>query len=116
MRLYSNENFPLPVVLELRRLGHDVLTTAETGNAGQAIPDPEVLAFATGDDRAVLTLNRRHFVKLHQIGEEHAGIVVCTFDPDFTGQARRIHQILAENPSIAGQLLRVNRSVGQELR
>ena len=26
-RLYANENFPLPVVNELRRLGHDVLTT-----------------------------------------------------------------------------------------
>ena len=25
-RLYANENFPLPVVGELRRLGHDVLT------------------------------------------------------------------------------------------
>ncbi|TEU18005.1 MAG: hypothetical protein E3J21_06900 [Anaerolineales bacterium] len=26
-RLYANENLPLPVVGELRRLGHDVLTT-----------------------------------------------------------------------------------------
>ena len=25
-RLYTNENFPLPIALELRRLGHDVLT------------------------------------------------------------------------------------------
>lgn len=30
-RLYSNENFPLQVVEELRRLGHDVLTIQETG-------------------------------------------------------------------------------------
>ena len=29
-RLYANENFPLPVVNELRRLGHDVLTTQDT--------------------------------------------------------------------------------------
>lgn len=28
-RLYANENFPLPAVEELRRLGHDVLTTYE---------------------------------------------------------------------------------------
>lgn len=26
-RLYSNENFPLPVVVALRALGHDVVTT-----------------------------------------------------------------------------------------
>lgn len=30
-RLYSNENFPLPVVEKLRTLGHDVLTIQETG-------------------------------------------------------------------------------------
>ena len=33
-RLYANENFPLPVVEELRRLGHEVLTTYEAGDAG----------------------------------------------------------------------------------
>ncbi|HEY4759482.1 MAG TPA: DUF5615 family PIN-like protein [Thermoguttaceae bacterium] len=30
-RFYANENFPLPVVEELRRLEHDVLTTQESG-------------------------------------------------------------------------------------
>lgn len=33
-RLYANENFPYAVVQELRRLGNDVLTVAEAGNAG----------------------------------------------------------------------------------
>ncbi len=33
-RIYANENFPLPVVEELRRLGHDVVTSLESGNAG----------------------------------------------------------------------------------
>jgi hypothetical protein len=37
-RLYSNENFPLPVVQELRNFGHDVLTVREAGNADQATP------------------------------------------------------------------------------
>ncbi len=41
-RLYSNENFPLPVVEELRRLGHDVLTIQETGKANQEYPDEAV--------------------------------------------------------------------------
>jgi Domain of unknown function (DUF5615) len=35
-RLYANENFPLLVVLELRRLGHDVVTVRETGKANRA--------------------------------------------------------------------------------
>jgi hypothetical protein len=53
--MYSNENFPLPVVEELRRLGHDVLTIQETGKAGQAERDEVVLEFAVVDDRALLT-------------------------------------------------------------
>ena len=58
--LYANENFPLPVVNELRRLGHDVLTTQDTGRAEQAVPDEEVLEFAVSQTRAVITLNRKH--------------------------------------------------------
>ncbi len=34
-RLYADENFPLPVVEELRRLGHDVFTIHEDGKANQ---------------------------------------------------------------------------------
>ena len=72
-RLYSNENFPLPVVARLRALGHDVLTIQETGKADQALPDKEVLAFATREQRAVLTLNRLHFIRLHRAQPAHAG-------------------------------------------
>ena len=84
-RLYANENFPHPVVLELRRLGHDVLTVQETGKADQALPDEAVLKLAADEGRAVLTINRLHFIRLHRSQPNHAGIVVCTFAPDFTG-------------------------------
>ena len=84
-RLYANENFPHPVVLELRRLGHDVLTVQETGKADQALPDEAVLKLAADEGRAVLTINRLHFIRLHRSQPHHAGIVVCTFAPDFTG-------------------------------
>lgn len=40
-RLYANENFPMPVVEELRRLGHNVLTMLEAGQTGQAMSDAE---------------------------------------------------------------------------
>jgi hypothetical protein len=108
-RLYSNENFPFPVVEELRRLGHDVLTIQETGKSGQAVPDEEVLAFAQAEDRILVTLNRKHFIRLHDRRPGHAGIIVCTYDPDFGGQAHRIHDALEANPRMAGQLVRVNR-------
>jgi predicted nuclease of predicted toxin-antitoxin system len=64
-RFYSNENIALQVVIELRRLGHDVLTSLEAGNANASVPDPEVLAFASSRQRILLTHNRRHFLKLH---------------------------------------------------
>ena len=90
-------------------MGHDVMTIQETGKAEQSLPDPEVLKFATDENRALLTLNRLHFIRLHQKNAGHAGIIVCTFDRDFEGQAKRIHRAISECTSLAGQLLRVNR-------
>ncbi|QDU54572.1 DUF5615 family PIN-like protein [Aeoliella mucimassa] len=108
-RLYSNENFPLPVVTRLRELGHDVMTTDDAGQSEQAIPDDQVLAFAIANSRAILTLNRKHFVKLHSSTPEHLGIVVCTFDPDFVAQAERIHSAIEASSPLTGQLIKVNR-------
>ena len=53
-QLYANENFPAPVVEELRRFGHDVLTTYESGRAGIAMPDDEMLAFSVAEKRVLL--------------------------------------------------------------
>ena len=108
-RLYANENFPLPVVEALRAAGHDVITVSETGKSGQAWPDADVLEFAAQDDRALLTLNRRHFIRLHRQTTDHAGIIACTFDPDFSGQARRIDAVIRSMGDLRSQLLRVNR-------
>jgi hypothetical protein len=105
---YANENFPRRAVEALRALGHDVLTTQEAGNAGQAIPDHEVLDFATRAGRAVLTLNRRDFIRLHKRGIAHAGIVACTEDTDTAAQAARVHDAVTSLPALAGQLVRVN--------
>jgi Domain of unknown function (DUF5615) len=106
---YANENFPLPVVEELRRLGHDVLTTNEANRSGLAVPDEDVLDYAIGIGRAILTLNRKHFIALHRKRGSHAGIVVCTVDRDFAGQARRIHEHVGGRSDLSGELIRVNR-------
>ena len=108
-QLYSNENFPLPAVEELRHLGHDVLTIQETGKANQTVPDEEVLAFAINTKRAVLTLNRKHFVRLHREQPNHTGIIVCSFDPNFIAQAQRIHTAIEAQDKLTGQLIRINR-------
>lgn len=85
--LLTDENFPLPAVEELRRLGHNVVTIAERGKANQAFSDPDVLALAVTEGRVLVTLNRKHFIRLHQINPAHAGIITCTFDPDFLALA-----------------------------
>ncbi len=108
-QIYADENVPLPTVDELRRLGHDIVTMAEMGRANQAIADDQVLALATAAERALLTLNRRHFIRLHTEQPDHAGIIVCTFDADFVALAQRIHTALTAQQNIHGELLRVNR-------
>lgn len=108
-RLYSNENFPLPAVEALRRLGHDVLTSHDAGKSNAGIPDDEVLRFATANGRAVLTHNRQDFIRLHRETSDHAGIIVCTDNPDFLALAMKVHAQLEAMSLIQGQLVRVNR-------
>jgi hypothetical protein len=109
-RFYSNENFPKQAVDELmQRFGHDVLTALAAGNANHAAPDEEVLAFAASQRRILLTYNRLHFLRLHRKSPNHAGVVICTFDPDFNGQAQRIHEAVDKEGSMEGKLIRVNR-------
>jgi hypothetical protein len=108
-QLYANENVPLPVVEELRRFGHDVLTTYESGRAGIAVPDDEVLAFSVAEKRVLLTINRKHFIRLHRQKPDHMGIIVCTFDIDFVALAQCIHDALAAQSDMDGQLIRINR-------
>lgn len=57
MALYADENFPLRVVEELRRLGQDVITAYEDGRANQSVTDKELLERASEIGRALLTLN-----------------------------------------------------------
>ena len=106
---YTNENIPRPVAEKLRTLGHDVLTVAESGNSGQAFSDVDVLDFARRQGRILVTLNRRHFVRLHMDGVAHAGIIVCTVDTDFQRQAQTISAAVQDNPDLKEKLIRINR-------
>ena len=109
VRLYSNEGFPLPVVTILRSAGLDILTVQEAGYANKGIDDSEVLEFARCKGRAVLTLNRKHFIRLHQQDSNHHGIIVCTQDLDFLRQARNIERTLCTERSLLKKLVRVTK-------
>ena len=77
--------------------------------ANQRINDQKVLAFAMSQKRAVITNNRRDFIRLHMRQSDHAGIIVCTQDTDFIRQVDRIDKILSDNPILDGILLRIVR-------
>ena len=102
----------MPAVTALCALGHDVLALIESDLAEQALPDDEVLALATRERRTLLTLNRRHFIRLHNEHPEHAGMIVCTFDANFEALALRIHEALIEKSGMTGMLARINRQAG----
>ena len=109
MALYADENFPLRVIEELRQLGFDVLTVFEDGRANHSISDQLILARATELGRAILTLKRLDFKRLHFQLPEHAGIVICTEDPDRIGQAQRIAKAITEAGDLRTKLIRVYR-------
>jgi len=108
--LYADEQFPMKATQRLRTLNHDVLTVQEAGNANQGIPDDEVLAFATHHNRAVLTLNRRDFIRLHNQNSTHAGIIVVKDDLNKIQLAERIDKAIQAEDSLMGKLVRVNKS------
>lgn len=109
-RFYSNENCPLDLVKELRKLGYDVLTSYEAEQANQSISDEEVLKFARSEGRVVITLNREDFISLHREGIEHSGIIICKEDRDYLGQAQKLHElILNDRPSLDGRLIRIKK-------
>ena len=109
INFYADEQFPKATTIALRALGYDVLTVQEAGKGNQKIPDPEVLAFATAQNRAVLTLNRYDFIRLHKQSSQHAGIIACSENPDFERLAQKIHEAVCKLDSSNEQLIRVYR-------
>jgi predicted nuclease of predicted toxin-antitoxin system len=108
-RFYADEQFPFQVVELLRNVGHDVLTVQEAGNANQRIPDDQVLAFAVGQERTILTINRIDFIRLHRRDDQHFGIVVCTNNRNWEQFAARIDEAVRAEESLRGKLIRVVR-------
>jgi len=109
-KLLADENFPFPCVELLRKKGHDILTMLELKLDEQAIPDEEVLKIATDKKRAVITLNRKDFKKLHRVNQSHSGIVICKLDIDFEALAQRIHDKIVTYERLSGQLISITKS------
>ena len=71
LRLYLDENVSDDIAAAFRRRGIDVLTAREAGNLGR--PDAEQLAFATLEQRTVVT-HDRGIRDTHWLHQPHAGV------------------------------------------
>src|SRR4051794_41003535 len=69
-----DQNFPIPASNGLRQHGVDVLTAQDAGPCGKT--DPDQLAFATAEERVLVTFDP-DFLVLHHSGASHAGIAWC---------------------------------------
>ena len=72
IRFYLDENIPKAVAEGLRRRGVDILRAQESGMMGA--PDLAHLDLASREKRVIFTQDA-DFLRLHQAGVPHAGIV-----------------------------------------
>ena len=90
VRLYTDEMVSPDVALQLLRHGYDALSCQAARQLGRT--DEQQLAYATGQGRAIFTLNVRDFIPLDArwkaAGKTHAGIIVAAAMAD-TGRLVR---------------------------
>lgn len=83
VRLLVDENLDPLMAEVLRQRGYDAVAVGPIGKAGTS--DRELIKWASGEDRAIITLNTVDFLELareySESGWEHAGIIVSAQAP-----------------------------------
>ena len=106
-RVIADEDFPRPVAEMLRDYGHDSITAGDLQLANKETPDSQILATATELGRIVLTHNRQDYIRLHQSGAPHSGIIVCRHDADQRRLAENLDLALTSCGDLTNTLVRV---------
>ena len=107
-RLLADEDFPLPTVAILRRLGHDVYSVQSLGLASIKLQDAQVLQLSISLQRTVMTMNRGDFRRLHRVTDFHYGIITCSHTANFKELASRIDALL-ESADVTGRIHHITR-------
>jgi hypothetical protein len=96
IRLYTDEDVDVHLAEQLRRLGYDVVSCREAGNAAQGRADEWQLEYATRDGRAILIHNIAHYVPIDTAwkaaGRPHRGIIAV---PQSTSLRELIRRVVA---------------------
>lgn len=81
MRLLLDEHYSPAIAHQLRKRGHDVVSASETDEL-KNLEDSDLLAWAIGQRRAVVSENASDFVPLHADylirGKRHYGVVLTS--------------------------------------
>ena len=106
LRLLLDEHLSPTIAAQLREFGHDVMAVVEVGLRQQL--DIDVMAWAVGDRRAVVTANYQDFRRIKDVylsrGDRHFGLVLVPrrFSLSRDGFGRLIQaldRLLTEHPS-----------------
>ena len=93
IRFHLDEHFAILVAKALRQYGFDVTSPNEVGLL--SAEDPVHLAFALSEGRIVVT-HDDDYLRLHDQGIEHAGIVFCHADKYTPSQLQFMLRLLGE--------------------
>lgn len=93
IRFHLDENVPKAIAHGLRLRGIDVTTTNDANLI--AASDPEHIAFALTEDRVIFTQDQ-DFLRHHQAGTKHAGIVYCKQGGNSVGEIVRYLHFLSD--------------------
>jgi uncharacterized protein with PIN domain len=90
---HLDEHVDHAIAIGLRLRGIDVTTTTDAGLI--AADDPEHIAFALASNRVVLT-HDQDFLRHHQAGIEHAGIIYAEQGAHTIGEIVRFLHLLSD--------------------
>ena len=96
MKFKLDENLPVELVTDLRRLGHDADTVTDGGLRGAA--DPVVVGAALAADRIWFTLDKGIANLQRYPVHQHAGVVL--FRPDTSGRGSVIEFVRERLPEV----------------
>lgn len=105
--LFADEDVYKRLVDDLRNNGADVLTIKDEGLDNTGMEDGAVLELAKVYDRALITFNRKDFIRLHKSGIEHAGIIICKRNTPHQSIVKKIVALVSEEDEFYGRLFRI---------
>ena len=106
-RLFADENIPPRIVQGLQNHGVDIITTTDAQLDNRKTSDPDILAYASGVGRAVITFDRGDYKKLHQQSNAHSGIILLKQNMPLPMLIEKVAALALSQADLSGKVHRV---------